>query len=76
MDATESFVPVGEVHVDSEQVVDGPALVDRVASVSFIANLDETERLEVLGKIAELVSGESVQTLRYLTDAYAYRSVS
>jgi len=76
MDATDRFVTGGETHVDSEQVVDRPTLVDRVGSISFIANLPDPERVEVLAEIADLVAEGQVETLRYFTDAYAYRSVS
>ena len=76
MDSTDRFEAVGEEHFDSEQFVDGTALVDRVASISFIANLPDPQRLGVLGRIAQLVADDPAQTLRYLTDAYAYRSVS
>ncbi len=76
MDATERFVAAGEVHVASEQVVDRQAFVDRVGSISFIANLPDAKRSEVLGRIAELVAGKPTQTLRYSTEAYAFRSVS
>lgn len=73
MDATARFSPVAELHVDCEQVVDRAGLVDRVGSISFIANLADQERSAALAEIAELVGDEpATESLRYVTDAYAY----
>jgi SAM-dependent methyltransferase len=75
MSSTSLFASVAEVHIDSEQVVDRSALVDRVGSISFVANLPDSQRLSLLAEIAELVGDEPASTsLRYVTDAYGYRS--
>jgi len=75
MEATARFDMIGEIHVASEQVVDRSGLVDRVRSISFIANLPDRERSAVLAEIAELAPEEPAEiALRYVTDAYAYRA--
>lgn len=74
MSSTSLFTSHGEVHIDSEQLVDRSALVDRVGSISFVANLPDAQRLALLAEIAELIAEEPATTaLRYVTDAYAYR---
>ena len=75
MSSTSLFASLGEVHIDSEQVVDRSTLVDRVGSISFVANLPDSRRLPLLAEIAGLVEEEPASTvLRYVTDAYAFRS--
>jgi SAM-dependent methyltransferase len=74
MGSTSHFTRLSEVHVDSEQVVDRSALVDRVGSISFVANLPDAQRSALLAEIAALIGEEPATTaLRYVTDAYAYR---
>lgn len=61
MDATTLFSKVGEFHALFGQVLDAEGLSDRVASTSFIANLDGAERAEVLRKVRELAAGGTVE---------------
>lgn len=55
-------------------------IVDRVASVSFIAALDETTRNKVVGEVRALIAatpglaGQTCVSVPYLTRAYACRS--
>lgn len=59
-----------------EQVLDQDGLVTRIASVSFIARLPETERDEVLHRVRQLaetlpdLSGRERFSLPYVTDVY------
>ena len=74
MDETARFEMVGELHVSSEQIVDRLGLIDRVGSISFVANLPDEVRSSALARIGELMTDEpATVSLRYTTDAYAYR---
>ena len=59
-----------------EQIVDRLGLIDRVGSISFVANLPDEVRSSALARIGELMTDEpATVSLRYTTDAYAYRPV-
>ncbi len=75
LDASPRFDLVAEVHLASEQVVDRAGLVDRVCSISFIANLPDEARQVVAEAAAELVPSAGSIPLRYVTEAFAYRRV-
>jgi SAM-dependent methyltransferase len=68
------FVPIGELEVPSEQVLDADAFVDRFSSVSFIAALPDDERESVIRRLRALAAdaGEEPLRLGYVTEAYAY----
>ena len=57
--------------VPNEQELDEPTLMDRVASVSYVAALPDDRRAAVLGEVRELVRGfPSRFTLPYRTDVF------
>jgi SAM-dependent methyltransferase len=67
------FAPAAELTVPLEQCFDAGSLVDRIASISFIAALDEPERLNVLARVRELAAGwTGPLRLGYTTEAYVY----
>lgn len=67
------FAPVDEVELPYEQELGVEGVVDRVASTSFIAALDERERAGVVGRVRELASGWAEPLrLGYTTEAYIY----
>jgi SAM-dependent methyltransferase len=72
MDASPLFTKVGEHHTVFEQLLDVEGLCDRVASVSFIAQLDPEEHAEVLRKVRELAPTGSAE-LAYDCIVYLYR---
>lgn len=73
MKATGRFDPVDEHRSSTRHLLDRSGVVDRVASTSYIANLPEETRGELLGRVAALVAeGETVE-LPYTTATYAYR---
>lgn len=74
MERTELFDKVDEHRVEFEQHLEVPGLLDRVASTSFIANLPDEERADVLTKVRALVADpESSVSLRYECQTYLYR---
>jgi SAM-dependent methyltransferase len=71
--ATGLFTLAAEFEIPFEQTFDADGLVDRVASISFIAALDESERSQVLARIRDLASGSAGPLrLGYTTEAYVY----
>jgi SAM-dependent methyltransferase len=67
------FAPAGELTVPLEQSFDADGLVDRIASISFIAGLDEPERSKVLARVRELAADwTGPLRLGYTTEAYLY----
>jgi SAM-dependent methyltransferase len=64
---TKLFGPLEERVFPNEQFLDANGLVDRVASVSFIAALDEKERTKVL-RAVRAVSGAAGVTIRHDTE--------
>jgi ubiquinone/menaquinone biosynthesis C-methylase UbiE len=72
MDASPLFIKVAEHHTLFTQTLDVEGLSDRVASVSFIANLDGDEHEAVLRKVRELAP-EGPVNLAYDCIVYLYR---
>jgi SAM-dependent methyltransferase len=68
------FTTVAEVEVPFEQVLDADGLVDRIASISFVAALPAPERGGVVGRIRDLAA-RSPQPIRleYHTEVYVYQ---
>ena len=64
---TKLFGPFEEREFPNEQSLDADGLVDRIASVSFIAALDEEERTKVLGAVRAL-AGTGGVTIRHDTE--------
>jgi SAM-dependent methyltransferase len=73
MAASALFVADDEHHSRHSQLVDRQRLVDRVASTSYIANLDESRRQDLLSEVAELLGESEEAELPYATDVYCYR---
>lgn len=70
------FAAGGETKVPFEQEFDADGLVDRVASISFIAALDEEERGRVLGRVRALaLDSAGPLRLAYCTEAYVYERI-
>jgi SAM-dependent methyltransferase len=70
------FAQVGELELPTEQELDVDGVVDRVASTSFIAALDEPERVQVLERVRELAVGwAGPLRLGYTTEAYVHERV-
>jgi SAM-dependent methyltransferase len=70
-----AFTPLQERAFPHTHMVDRAGVLDRVASVSFIAALPEAERREVLAEVGDLVdtgpgSGGAPIAMRYRTDVY------
>ena len=63
-DATRLFGPLREERFRNDQVVDADGLEDRIASISFVATLDEERRSALLGEVRALAAGGPV-TLRH-----------
>ncbi len=71
--ASRLFAEVGELEVPYEHVVDADGVVDRVASISYIAALPERERDEVIARVRELTERTPKPLhLAYATEAYVY----
>lgn len=68
------FGPLEHRACTNAQHVDVEGLVDRVASISFIATLPDTARSEVLGEVrqiaAEELPGQSHFAIPYVTDVF------
>jgi SAM-dependent methyltransferase len=67
---TPLFGPLSQWHGDSVHVTDVAGLVDRVASVSFVAALPPDERKEVLARVRTLVPPDEPVRLAYRTHIY------
>jgi SAM-dependent methyltransferase len=76
LDGSPLFARSGEARFPHEQLVDANGLIDRIASVSFVAALPAERRDDVLAEVRELASslGEPLR-LGYTTAVYAYRRV-
>ncbi len=75
--STHRFHSVQAEGFSYRQHVDRDALVDRVASISFIAALPPPRRAEVLAEIAALVAEHPEPlALDYLTEVYVYERAS
>jgi ubiquinone/menaquinone biosynthesis C-methylase UbiE len=64
---TELFGPLEAHAFPNEQSLDADGLADRVASISFIAALDDAERTHVLRAVRALAGGDHV-TIRHDTE--------
>jgi SAM-dependent methyltransferase len=62
LERTELFGPLEEHAFPNEQALDADGLVDRIASISFIAALDEKERAKVL-RAARTLAGAAAVTI-------------
>jgi len=58
-----------------------PMVTDRIASLSFVANMSEVDRAELLSRVREVIGrhpatrGKEVIELRYHTDVFIYEAV-
>jgi ubiquinone/menaquinone biosynthesis C-methylase UbiE len=66
---SELFGPLELQAFPNEQSLDADGLVDRVASISFIARLDEAERAEVL-RAARALAGDGPVVIPHETEVY------
>jgi SAM-dependent methyltransferase len=74
LESSTLFTPVAELEVPYEQELNVDAVVDRVASISFIGALPESDRTDVLGRVRELASEQAAPLrLGYTTEAFAYQ---
>ncbi len=64
---TKLFGPLQQRVFPNEQFLDADGFVDRIASVSFIATLEEKERTKVL-RAARAVAGAAGVTIRHDTE--------
>ncbi|MGI8824063.1 MAG: class I SAM-dependent methyltransferase [Chloroflexota bacterium] len=75
IDTNHLFALANELHVSNMQELDAPALVDRVMSTSFIAELYGDDRERVTTRLEELISSLPARfSLAYVTDVHCYRS--
>jgi SAM-dependent methyltransferase len=76
----ESFPAFGEIEertFEFEQLLDADGLVERVASISWIARLDDARRLEVLEQIRELGSARPAPfAFPYVTQVFLAERVA
>jgi ubiquinone/menaquinone biosynthesis C-methylase UbiE len=71
LDASPAFGEIEQRTFDFEQSLDADSLVDRVASISWIARLDDPTREEVLEQIRELGGARSAPfAFPYLTQVF------
>ena len=68
------FGPLREQTFASEQVVDGDGLADRVASISFVAAMEEAARAALLEEVRALTRGGTV-ALRYVVELQLARRI-
>jgi hypothetical protein len=69
---TSLFAPLSEHEVPNEQRLDADGMAARVGSISFIAGLDEGERMRVLER-ARAIVGEGTVTVHYRTEVQMWR---
>jgi SAM-dependent methyltransferase len=70
------FVPAAEVRLPFEQRVDRDGLVDRIASISFVASLPDPDREAVIGQLRELAYRTPPPIrLGYTSEAFVYERV-
>jgi ubiquinone/menaquinone biosynthesis C-methylase UbiE len=75
-EATDLFGPIEEARIPHGQPLDGPGLVERYTSASYVAILPEDQRRDVLRRIAELtethpdLAGKATFDLPYVTEVY------
>ncbi len=74
--ASDRFGPLREARFPHAQPLDGPGLVERYASASYVAVLPEAERLDVLARIRSLtvehpdLAGRTEFDLPYVTELH------
>ncbi len=74
----ELFAPIEEAHLRHVHALSPAAVLDRVASVSFVAAATETERGEILAEVGALLAthphtaGREEVALPYRTDVHLY----
>lgn len=73
MAASDLFEPAGEHRSVLVQQLDRQGLVDRVASTSYVANLPDATRRELLDEVAALAPASGSLSLPYVTTAYGFR---
>jgi SAM-dependent methyltransferase len=76
LERTELFEPVGSEVFRFVQELTVEGLVDRVASTSFIAALDERPRAELVGAARRLGERHAPVRLPYTSDVYVYARAS
>lgn len=76
------FRPLEEKSFAHLQLVDFSTLKDRIASTSFIANMEEADRSRLLLKVRDVLQrhpdtrGKDVIEIPYRTDVYIYEAIS
>lgn len=76
LETSRLFVPVAKVELPNDQMLDAEGVVDRVASVSFIAALPPAEHERVVGQLRALAGGTPPPIrLGYSTEADIYERV-
>ena len=77
LEAFDAFGEIEERTFDFEQLLDAAGLVDRVASISWIARLDEGRRVEVLEQIRKLGSARAAPfAFPYVTKVFLAERVA
>jgi SAM-dependent methyltransferase len=73
--ATDLFAPVDEFHTTHEQLVDADGLAERIATISYVARLDDEERDAVLERVRAVgrAQPETHFPFKYRSDAYLFR---
>jgi ubiquinone/menaquinone biosynthesis C-methylase UbiE len=75
------FRPVVEKSFAHEQHANFATITDRIASLSFVANMDETDRNRLLGDLHTVLErhpetrGKTTVTIPYRTDVYIYEAI-
>jgi SAM-dependent methyltransferase len=73
LQSSQLFCAAGELRVPFEQRLDPDGLVDRVASISFVAAAPGVERNGILARIRALAEARaSAVVLGYVTEAYTF----
>jgi SAM-dependent methyltransferase len=67
------FTPLETETFAHTHLLDGDGLVERVASISFVAALPEAERRRVLEQVRSLAPADGAVELPYLTQVYVSR---
>jgi ubiquinone/menaquinone biosynthesis C-methylase UbiE len=79
-DEFQGFRPISEKSFDYTQKVDFELLTDRIASTSFVANMDEVQRARLLREVREVIDshpaarGKQMLDIPYRTDVYIYEA--
>ena len=71
LESTRRFTPIEQAEADYEHQVSPDDFVALVASWSWIANLPERPRADVLAGVRDLLTDQSSLTLRYRTEIYS-----